>query len=246
MFAPAKLSVLAINATLNNGQDIIHPVVLSDDTDAILVDTGLPGLTDQFTAALEAAGVPLERLTHIILTHSDTDHIGSLAKLLALCPTKPQVLCHTAEKPYVQCDLPPIRLEQMESSLNKLSGERLEQMTALVQSLKANYKNLSAAVTKTVEDRELLPCGIEVVYTPGHTPGHISLYLRDSKTLIAGDALNVTNGLLLPAPDYFTFDKAATKASLQKLAGYDIETVVCYHGGVYSDNVNQRIKELAE
>ena len=31
--------------------------------------------------------------------------------------------------------------------------------------------------------------GLEVIETPGHMPGHISLYLKDSKTLICGDAL---------------------------------------------------------
>jgi glyoxylase-like metal-dependent hydrolase (beta-lactamase superfamily II) len=133
----------------------------------------------------------------------------------------------------------------MEGSLHTLTGERLEQMTGLVQSLKANYKNLKADVTKTVDDGEVLPCGAEVVYTPGHTPGHICLYLKESHTLISGDALNVTNGLLLPAPERLSFDMEASKASLQKLTGFDIETVVCYHGGMYSENVNQRIKELA-
>jgi glyoxylase-like metal-dependent hydrolase (beta-lactamase superfamily II) len=33
--------------------------------------------------------------------------------------------------------------------------------------------------------------------------------------------------------------------SLKKLARYDIETVVCYHGGVYGDNPNKRLAELA-
>jgi glyoxylase-like metal-dependent hydrolase (beta-lactamase superfamily II) len=41
-----------------------------------------------------------------------------------------------------------------------------------------------------------------VINTPGHTPGHISLYHKPSKTLIAGDAMRVMDGQLLgPAPE---------------------------------------------
>ena len=35
------------------------------------------------------------------------------------------------------------------------------------------------------------------------------------------------------------------KKSLKKLTQYDIETVICYHGGVYKDNINQCLLELA-
>lgn len=244
MSSPVKLSILSISADLANGPGVVHPVVLHDDKNAILIDCGLPGMADQIVSGMEAAGVSLKRLTHVVITHSDMDHIGSLARLLAMAPQTLEVFCHEQEKPYIECDVPPLRLAQMEGSLHMLTGERLEQMTGLVQSLKANYKNLKADVTKTVDDGEMLPCGAEVVWTPGHTPGHICLYLKDSRTLIAGDALNVTNSLLLPAPERLSFDMEMSRASMIKLTGYDIETVVCYHGGLYNENVNQRIKEI--
>jgi glyoxylase-like metal-dependent hydrolase (beta-lactamase superfamily II) len=241
----AHLDVLSFQTTLANGPGTIYPSLLHDDTNALLIDTGLPGLAGEIAAAMEALGVPLARLTHIVLTHADMDHVGSLSQLLALCPQGVQVLCHEREKPYVQCDVPPLRLAQLEASLDKLTGAMKEQMTALAQNLRANYKNLRAEVTKTVEDCEMLPCGAQVVETPGHTPGHICLYLKESKTLIAGDALNVEGWALLPAPDRLAYDLSFQKASLKKLAGLDIEKVVCFHGGEYSQNVNQRMKEIA-
>jgi hypothetical protein len=45
--------------------------------------------------------------------------------------------------------------------------------------------------------------------------------------------------------DSSTFDIGLSKKSLKKLAEYDIEKVICYHGGLYKDKVNQRIEELA-
>jgi len=36
-----------------------------------------------------------------------------------------------------------------------------------------------------------------------------------------------------------------TKKSLEKFTQYDVETVICYHGGVYQENVNERLQKLA-
>lgn len=87
--------------------------------------------------------------------------------------------------------------------------------------------------------------GIKVIYTPGHTPGHICLYLKRIKTLISGDALGVEGSLLVKSPPFTDFDPDLSIKSLKKLTKYDIETVVCYHVGLYKDNTNQRIAELA-
>lgn len=104
-----------------------------------------------------------------------------------------------------------------------------------------------ANVDKVMADGEELPYnrGTIVIHTPGHTPGHICLYLKQSKTLIAGDAMNVVDGRLIgPVPQY-SFDIDSAVKSLKKLTQYDIETVICYHGGLFKDNANQRIAELA-
>lgn len=84
-----------------------------------------------------------------------------------------------------------------------------------------------------------------MIFTPGHTPGHICLYLNQSKTLITGDALNVIDGQLVGPKAEFSSDIVLAKKSLKKLTHYDLETIICYHGGVYKDNINQRLLELA-
>ncbi|KHF35150.1 putative metallo-hydrolase YflN [Paenibacillus sp. P1XP2] len=88
--------------------------------------------------------------------------------------------------------------------------------------------------------------GIEVIATPGHTPGHISLYHVPTKTLIAADALRVVDGRLYgPDPDQ-TLDMGRAMESVGKLAGCEIETIICYHGGMYKDeNLSRTLRELA-
>ncbi|MHB8917724.1 MAG: hypothetical protein ACYC4H_06845 [Desulfocucumaceae bacterium] len=49
----------------------------------------------------------------------------------------------------------------------------------------------------------------------------------------------------MPAPPFTNLDTGAALKSLKKLTRYDIETVICYHGGLYKDSPNRRIAELA-
>lgn len=240
------LEMFQIPAVLANGPGMIHPVVIHDESTAILVDAGFPGQVQLFRDGADRAGILLEKLDKIIITHSDMDHIGGLSGILKESSGKVEVLAHELEKPYIECEKPPVRLSQLGAQLAFLSGERLQQMKALHDNLKANYMNLKADVDNTLLDNQNLPyCGgITVIHTPGHTPGHICLYLERSRILIAGDVLNVENGELVPCPKFTILDGDAAAASLKKLAKLDIETVICYHGGLYSRDAGKRIAEI--
>jgi len=58
--------------------------------------------------------------------------------------------------------------------------------------------------------------------------------------------LAVKEGNLVKADSSTNFDTDLSIKSLKKLTVYDIETVICYHGGFYKGNANQRIKELSD
>lgn len=102
-------------------------------------------------------------------------------------------------------------------------------------------------VDTVIHNGEELPyCGgIAVIATPGHTPGHLSLYHRLSKTLIAGDALIVENGELYRPDPTLCFDPDTAVQSLKELTRFEIQRVICFHGGLYEEKVNERIAELA-
>jgi glyoxylase-like metal-dependent hydrolase (beta-lactamase superfamily II) len=98
-----------------------------------------------------------------------------------------------------------------------------------------------------VEDGEELPVcgGITVIHTPGHTPGHICLYIGQSKTLIAGDALSIEGGKLGLLAKLASLDWPLAVRSLGKFVRYDVETVVCHHGGAWRGDFSRSIEELA-
>jgi glyoxylase-like metal-dependent hydrolase (beta-lactamase superfamily II) len=231
---------------LANGPGIINPVVIWDEKDVVLFDAGLPGMREDFREASVNASIPFEKLNHVLITHADMDHIGSLSQIIHEGRASITVMAHQEEKPYIECERQPIRLKQMESALESITGVMRVQMEALATNLRQNYKRLCVKVDKTIEDGEGLPIcgGITGIYTPGHTPGHMSYYLNKVKLLIAGDILQVENGLLRECPDMTIIDKAAVAASLKKLSGYKIETVVCYHGGLFHGDVSKQIGDI--
>jgi glyoxylase-like metal-dependent hydrolase (beta-lactamase superfamily II) len=154
-----------------------------------------------------------------------------------------RVLAHIEEKAYIDGTKRPLKLAKMEDNLESLP----EAMKAFYPILKRSFENATAPVDEVLVDGDVLPyCGgIVVVFTPGHTLGHLSLYVKESKTLIAGDALGVENGVLNIAPVANNHDMNLCRQSMRTLTHYDIETVICYHGGLYQGDVNQRIATLA-
>ncbi|WP_429841313.1 MBL fold metallo-hydrolase [Brevibacillus sp. FIR094] len=203
--------------------NIIHPVLLWDRDMAVLIDTGFPGQMDDLRVAMEKVGVSFDKLNAVILTHQDVDHIGSLPEILQECGDHVHVYAHELDKPYIQGELPLLKDGHLE---NPPKGR----------------------VDHTVSDGQELPfCGgIRVIHTPGHTPGHISLYLKQSKTLVVGDSMYSVNGILggIHAPS--TPDMNTARFSLKRYVDLDIAAVVCYHGGFSNENVKDQIVEHSQ
>jgi len=237
--------MLELTMNMMGNQSLIYPTLIWDDEAVILVDAGIPSQLPEIRQVMAQVGAPFSKLNKVILTHQDLDHLSGLPEILRLSDHKVEVLAHLEERPYIQGDVPLIKLnpEQMTKRLKALPEDERKQMEKV---LEASLK-LRVNLDITVEDGEVLPHGggITVIHTPGHTPGHICLYLDQSKTLITGDALNVINGQLVGPKPEFSSDIDTARKSLKKLTQYDIETVICYHGGVYKDNVNSRLLELA-
>lgn len=238
------IEMLELPIMVNGKESIACPVLIPDGDETLLVDTGYPGQLGQLREAMEAAGLPFEKICRILITHHDLDHIGCLAAIVRERNGKALVMAHPEEKPYIQGDEQPLKLVQMEARLDSLK----EPMKSLYEGMKRGYALSTSKVDIPVSGGETIPWagGIDVIYTPGHTIGHISLYLRKSGTLISGDTLFVENGRLVKAPAFANHDNNLAKDSLRKLTKYDIHHVLCYHGGYYGDNPNKYIAELSQ
>jgi len=237
------VEMLDIPAEIRGTQTLIHPMLIWDDQTTVLVDAGFPGQVPEFRRAIAEAGVCFDGINKIIITHHDRDHTGSLRAILAELPRKVSVLAHEEEKAYIEGRIPPFKATLANAPDSPYPPEI---KTAFLTQM-FDYPDFAVNVHKTLEDGEGLPfCGgLTIIHTPGHTPGHICLYLHQSKTLIAGDALLVEGGKLGLLPKFASFDWHLAVRSLDKVAGYDVATVICYHGGVWKGDIKRSIAELS-
>jgi glyoxylase-like metal-dependent hydrolase (beta-lactamase superfamily II) len=206
-------------------------LIVDEENGTTLVDAGLPDQTEAIGVALTEAGISIRDLRRIIFTHQDLDHVGSGATLVRQSGAR--VLAHSADTPYIEGRLRPL----------KPSPEMLEQRPQMREVLE---RLEPVAVDEQVEsDTPLdLAGGTQVIFTPGHTPGHISLYLEGSRVLVAGDALTADRGHLNGPNPLATLDMRTAMQSVKRLADLDVDTVVCYHGGVVSDDTNEQLRRV--
>lgn len=86
---------------------------------------------------------------------------------------------------------------------------------------------------------------LQIIETPGHTPGHIAVLDAAGGVLVAGDALNGTDGGLTGANPGFSEDMGLANASVQKLAGFDYEVVLFGHGEPVLEGGSAAVADLA-
>lgn len=217
------------------------PVVLDDGEYLVLVDCGLAATYEELCQIAELKGVGLSRLTHVILTHHDHDHIGGLPALKAAHPDV-IVAASPIEKDYIEGSRKPIRMEQAEARLAVAEESEKPAILERIESLK-KVEPVKVDVELT-DGMEPGWCGVKIVATPGHMPGHVSVYVPELQALITGDAMNAGSGTLQMANPAFTLDMDEAAHSIEKLIDFDLMQVICYHGGVFTGNVRSALSAV--
>jgi glyoxylase-like metal-dependent hydrolase (beta-lactamase superfamily II) len=196
-----------------------------------LIDAGLKWSGGAIRKMIKEIAGENGRPSAIILTHGHFDHVGALKDLAE--EWNVPIYAHPLELPYItgKSSYPP-----PDSSVG---GGAMASMAFL-------YPKGPIDVSEYVEklpDNNSIPGFPEWKYlhTPGHSPGHISLYREQDKVLIAGDAFVTTkaesaicalSGMqhLSGPPKYMTPNWAAAKVSVIKLAALGAEIVATGHG----------------
>jgi glyoxylase-like metal-dependent hydrolase (beta-lactamase superfamily II) len=166
---------MADNLTRITRLGLVNAYLVREDDGLTLVDTTLPRSSKTILGAAERLGAPIVR---IALTHAHADHIGSLDELAAALPGA-EVLISTRDA----------RLLAKDMSLDP--GEPVDK-------LRGGYPGARTKPTRTLEAGEMVG-SLEVVASPGHTPGHVSFLDRRDGTLLTGDAYSTLGGVSTPA-----------------------------------------------
>jgi glyoxylase-like metal-dependent hydrolase (beta-lactamase superfamily II) len=196
-----------------------------------LVDAGLGPCAGRLQRAAEDYFGLGARPDAIVLTHAHFDHVGALRDLAELWDVP--IYAHHQEMPYLtgRAKYPPPD--------PSVEGGAMARLSFLYP---RGAPNVSNRVRELPSDG-LVPTmdGWKWLHTPGHTPGHVSLWRESDGVLLAGDAFVTVKQESLVAvleqkpevrrpPAYFTINWEQARASVMKLASLRPETVATGHG----------------
>ncbi|MEH7417859.1 MBL fold metallo-hydrolase [Neobacillus drentensis] len=203
----------------------------SETSEFVLVDTGMPKSAEQISDMIQKRFGEGAIPKAIILTHGHFDHVGSIAALLE--DWNIPVYAHEKELPYLtgKQDYPP-------GDPNVDSG-----FVAKMSPMFPNHGiDISAHVQPLPSDGTVpYMSGWKWVFTPGHSPGHISLFREQDRALIAGDAFVTVkqeslysvltqSKVISGPPRYYTTDWDAAYESVKKLEALKPQWAVTGHG----------------
>ncbi len=197
----------------------------------VLVGAGMAHTSKDIITAAEGRFGTGSQPKAIILTHGHFDHVGAILELLNQWNVS--VYAHPLELPYLtgQTDYPPADPTVNDGLIAKISP-----------TFPSKAINLGTRVQALPADSSVpwMP-GWRWIHTPGHSPGHVSLYRQSDGVLIAGDAITTLKQSFAEAvlskqtevhgpPAYFTMDWQAAEASVKTLNDLQPKLLVSSHG----------------
>lgn len=231
MSSPAILLAPNVYRVPTKSDFVNSYLFIEDDGSLTLVDTGLKSAPKRIAAAVEYLNRDMGDVRRIILTHSHDDHAGGAAKVIELAGS-PQVMAHEADKEFFESGTNPPR------DLSYFAGKFFRFMP---EGGFAPFK-----VSTALKDGEILPIagGIQVIHTPGHTPGHISLLHRLSGTLITGDSVFNFGFKLAWSLSAFCTSFDQSKKTALRFLDLDFKTAAFTHGPHIKENGKDALKKF--
>jgi glyoxylase-like metal-dependent hydrolase (beta-lactamase superfamily II) len=200
-----------------------------------LIDAGAPGNRPFVVHQLRKLGRSAEDIDRIILTHYHVDHRGAAGDLRRASGA--DVHIHASEAPYLRGELP---------YPNPVNRGVAPALAAVAEPLIAATRG-SPLPAEALNDGDVIDVhgGLQVMHAPGHTRGSIVLWLPREGLVFAGDTMGFRRGRLQEPDARVSENSELARASLERLAAADIETICFSHFEPMMTGGKRALEELA-
>jgi glyoxylase-like metal-dependent hydrolase (beta-lactamase superfamily II) len=197
----------------------VNCYLVREDDGFTLIDTAVGGKATSIMQAAQKLGLPIVR---ILLTHAHIDHVGSLDAL------------HEA--------LPNAQVAISERDARFLTGDKSLDSSEPQVPLRGGYPICRTKPTLLLHEGDRVG-SLEVIATPGHTPGQVAFLDTRDRALIVGDAFQTLGGVavsgtikpLFPLPALANWHKGLALESARKLLALQPSLLAVGHGRLLSN-----------
>ncbi|TRM88270.1 MBL fold metallo-hydrolase [Sulfolobus sp. C3] len=230
------MMIITIPLPMQGPPHFINSYLIKDGEDSVLIDTGLPTEEDimTLTSSLTKYGYP----RNVIITHYHPDHIG-LVRLFK----NSNIIIHEKELEFIHYLLSPEYSKDIKEYLssNGFPDQVIDRMLRNRERFNEIIKGVNFITVKDGDKIEINGTRAEILWTPGHTVGHICLMYDHS--LFCGDHILPD---ITPNASILRKDDNPLKAylnSLEKIKSLNVDVIYPAHGKAFS-NVKERIREI--
>lgn len=201
---------------------VIATAILDGPDGVTLVDPGPSSALASLEAQLRAAGIALEDVRTLLLTHIHLDHAGVTGTLVKRQPAM-RVHVHERGAPHM---IDPAKLLV---SAGRLYGADMDRLWGEFLPVPAGNVHVLAGG----ERLQLAGRSLEVAYTPGHASHHVSFLDRSSGVAFCGDVagIHIAGGFLMPPTPPPDIDLDRWRASLDAIIRWQPTTLFLTHFG---------------
>jgi glyoxylase-like metal-dependent hydrolase (beta-lactamase superfamily II) len=199
---------------------VCNTYILMDPDGLTIIDSGLPHSEKKILAFVARLGKSAQDVKRIIVTHGDLDHVGGLAALQKA--TGARTYASPIEAEFIAQGKSPREIKPQGFSLQRM----------LITLMRPFFKATPFQVHETLKEGQTLPVlgGLQVIETPGHTSGHISLFSPSTGVLFCGDSIVADENGLHGSRPGLTWDEGRARSSERKQAELGARIVCPGHG----------------
>ncbi len=216
------------------GDRFVAMHLLVGDQAALLFDTGMDRMPyDYVLPYLDSIGVAADQVRYVVTSHADFDHTAGNASMREIAP-QAIFMCHNLDQPMIE-DIEVMIRDRYGEFAADHDIDETEESKAFI---RAQSRHIPVDVTLSGGEKIRLGASweVEILHTPGHSRGHLTIYDPRSNTLIICDA-TLWNAVLrkdgAPAfpPTYRYVDTYV--ASMNRFAGMQADLMLTSHYPIY-------------